>query len=87
MTSNEEARPFDTMTTAAPEDTQGDDTRSRQEQEEKLILTAWQSMSSALRQHSLCKDSRASGPAQSFLAKQRQSTQARRALSLRLQPR
>ncbi|XP_049900609.1 protein Hook homolog 2-like [Epinephelus moara] len=87
MTSNEEARPFGTMTTAAPEDTQGDDMKSRQEQEEKLILTAWQSMSSALQQHSLCKDPRPPGPTQSFLAKQRQSTQARRVLSPQLQPR
>ncbi|XP_039678348.1 protein Hook homolog 2-like [Perca fluviatilis] len=88
MASNKETRPLDTMTVAAPEETQGDnDTRSRQKKEEKLIVTAWQSMSSALRQLSLCKDSRAPGPAQSFLAKQRQSTQARRALSPRLQPR
>ncbi|XP_038570212.1 protein Hook homolog 2-like [Micropterus salmoides] len=84
MTSNEEARPFDTMTTAAP---MGDNTRSRQEQEEQLILTAWQSMSSALQKHTLFKDSRNPGPAQSFLSKQRQSTQARRALFPRLQPR
>ncbi|XP_042254479.1 protein Hook homolog 2-like [Thunnus thynnus] len=82
MTSNEKARPFDTMTA---EDSQGDNTRSRWEQEEKLILTAWQSMSSALQQQSLCEDSRTPGTAQSFLAKQRQSTQARRAFSL--QPR
>ncbi|XP_034742851.1 protein Hook homolog 2-like [Etheostoma cragini] len=88
MTGNKEARPRDTMTTAAPEETQSDDdTRSRQNKEEELIVTAWQSMSSALRQLSLCKDSRAPGPAQSFLAKQRQSTQARRVLSPRLQPR
>ncbi|XP_029290261.1 protein Hook homolog 2-like [Cottoperca gobio] len=87
MSSSKEARQFDTMTTAAPEDTQGDGLKSREEQEEKLILTAWQSMSAALRQHSLCKDSRAPGPAQSFLAKQRQSTQARRWLSPTLQPR
>ncbi|XP_031720364.1 protein Hook homolog 2-like [Anarrhichthys ocellatus] len=86
MTSEEEAGPFDTLTTAVAEDTRDDDSRSRQEKEEKLILTAWQSMSSALRQHSLYKDSRAPGPAQSFLAEQRQSTRARRALSPRLQP-
>lgn len=43
--------------------------------------------SSALQQHSLCDSSRASGPAQSFLSRQRQSTQARRALHPRLQPR
>ncbi|XP_034397089.1 protein Hook homolog 3-like [Cyclopterus lumpus] len=87
MTSKEEAGLFDTMTTAASEENEVDDIRSRQEKEEKLILTAWQSMSSALRQHSLCKDFRTPGPAQSFLAKQRQATQARRALSPWLQPR
>ncbi|KAL3067403.1 hypothetical protein OYC64_017188 [Pagothenia borchgrevinki] len=86
MASNKEAGPLD-ITTAAPEDTQGDGIKSRQDQEEKLILTAWQSMSSALQQNSVFKDYKAPGPAQSFLAKQRQSTQARRALSLRLQPR
>ncbi|XP_040041851.1 protein Hook homolog 2 [Gasterosteus aculeatus] len=80
MTSKEEAGPFDPMRTAAPEDTgDDDDTRSRQEKEEKRILAAWQSMPSAL-----CEDFRAPGPAQSFLAKQRQSTQARRAVSPRL---
>ncbi|XP_023258315.1 protein Hook homolog 2-like [Seriola lalandi dorsalis] len=73
MTTNKDVRPFDTMTTPSPEDS----TRSRQEQEETLILTAWKSMSSALQRHSLCEDS----GAQSFLAKQRQSTQARRVLS------
>ncbi|KAM7418599.1 hypothetical protein PAMA_015959 [Pampus argenteus] len=82
MTSNEKTSTFDTMT---PEDCHEYDTRSRQEQEEKLILTAWQSMSSALQQQqSLCEDSRAP---ESFLAKQRQSTQARRMFSPRLQPR
>ncbi|XP_060907826.1 protein Hook homolog 2-like [Labrus mixtus] len=89
MTSNKKARPFETPleTPAAPEDLQGENTRPGHEEEEKLILTAWQSMSSALQQHSLCECSRVAGPAQSFLSKQRQSTQARRALSYRLQPR
>ncbi|XP_050926774.1 protein Hook homolog 2-like [Lates calcarifer] len=87
MTTNKNARLFDTTMTAGPEDSQGRNMRSRPEQEEKLILTAWKSMSSALQQHSLCEDSAAPGPAQSFLAKQRQSTQARRVLSPRLQPR
>ncbi|XP_056136233.1 protein Hook homolog 2-like [Lampris incognitus] len=63
-----------------------DNTTSRDEQEEKLILNAWQSMSVALQQYSLCKAPRAPGPAQSFLAKQRQSTQARRTVSSRQQP-
>ncbi|XP_026216332.1 protein Hook homolog 3-like [Anabas testudineus] len=89
MTSNKEATLFDAMTTAAPElqDSEGATTRSRQEQEEELILAAWRSMSSALQQHGLCEDSKAPGPAQSFLAKQRKSTQSRRALSPQLQPR
>ncbi|KAM8879260.1 protein Hook homolog 2-like [Spinachia spinachia] len=80
MTSKEEAGKLDAMRTAAPEHVMGDDddTRSRQDEEEKRILTAWQSMSSALRQHGLCKEFRGPGPAQSFLAQQRQSTQARR---------
>ncbi|KAK5866428.1 hypothetical protein PBY51_020619 [Eleginops maclovinus] len=86
MASNKEAEPFD-ITKAAQEDIRSEGIKYREEQEEKLILTAWQSMSSALRQHSVCKDYKAQGPAQSFLAKQRQSTQARRALFLRLQPR
>ncbi|XP_035803796.2 protein Hook homolog 2-like isoform X1 [Amphiprion ocellaris] len=67
---------------AASEDLQSDKTRMRQEQEERLILTAWQNM-----QNSLSEDSRAPGLPQSFLARQRQSTQARRALSPRLEPR
>ncbi|XP_078146746.1 protein Hook homolog 3-like [Centroberyx gerrardi] len=86
MTSHKDPAPFDTMMTAVQEDSQ-DNTRSRQEQEEKLILTAWHSMSAALQQHSLCDGSTAPGQAQSFLAKQRQSTQARRGFSPRLQPR
>ncbi|XP_069386856.1 protein Hook homolog 3-like [Paralichthys olivaceus] len=82
MTTKEDVRLFDT--TAATQDSQGDNTRSRQEQEERLILTAWKSMSSTLHRHSLCEDSAAPGPAQSFLAQQRQSTLTRRVL--RLQP-
>ncbi|XP_074540382.1 protein Hook homolog 2-like [Halichoeres trimaculatus] len=85
MTSKKKERASKTMATAASEDSQQDHPRSRQE-EEDLILTAWQSMSSALQQHRLCEHSRAPDPAQSFLAKQRQSTLARRVLSLRLQP-
>ncbi|KAF3687247.1 Protein Hook -like protein 2 [Channa argus] len=85
MSSNKEARLFDAMTTAAPkQDFEGDTARSRQEQEEKLIITAWKRMSSALQQHSVCEDPRAPGPAQSFLAMQRKSTQARR-VTLQLQ--
>ncbi|XP_069021998.1 protein Hook homolog 3-like [Embiotoca jacksoni] len=89
MTGNKEAGLFDTTKPAASEkllqqqrDSQRDNTKSRQEQEEKLIMTAWKNM-----QHSLCEDSRAAGLPQSFLAQQRRSTQARRALSPRLEPR
>ncbi|TNN49926.1 hypothetical protein EYF80_039863 [Liparis tanakae] len=44
-------------------------------------------LSAALRQHSLGEDVRSPGPAQSFLAKQRQSTRARRASSASPPPR
>uniref|UniRef100_A0A673NB33 Hook C-terminal domain-containing protein n=1 Tax=Sinocyclocheilus rhinocerous TaxID=307959 RepID=A0A673NB33_9TELE len=58
-------------------------TRSRHDQEEKLIISAWYNMGMALHQK---VSGSGSGPAQSFLAQQRQWTQARRGLS-RLQPR
>ncbi|XP_028271350.1 protein Hook homolog 2-like [Parambassis ranga] len=82
MSSKKEASLLDSTKAAASELQDCEKMRSRQEQEETLILTAWQSM-----QHSLCEDSGAPGMPQSFLAKQRQSTQARRGLSLRLGPR
>ncbi|XP_047222245.1 protein Hook homolog 2-like isoform X3 [Girardinichthys multiradiatus] len=78
MSSNNEACRTDVLKAAAsqPLDSQSEKTRSRHEQEEKLILAAWQSM------HSLSKkDSPTPGLPQSFLAKQRRSTQARRARS------
>ncbi|XP_029997430.1 protein Hook homolog 2-like [Sphaeramia orbicularis] len=80
MMNNKEIRHFDAMAATAPVDSPGVEmeVRSRQEQEEDLILTAWHSMSTALQQHSLCTESRVPGPAQSFLAQQRQSTQVRR---------
>ncbi|KAM4750785.1 protein Hook homolog 3-like [Anableps anableps] len=69
-------------TASQPLESQSEKTRSRQEREEKLILAAWQRM-----QHSLSeKDSAAPGLPQSFLAKQRRSTQARRARSARTEP-
>ncbi|XP_008276123.1 protein Hook homolog 2 [Stegastes partitus] len=77
MTSNKEAG----LLAAASEDPQSNKTRMRQEQEEKLILATWHNM-----QHSLSEDSGAPGLPQSFLAKQRQSTQARRAVSPQLEP-
>uniref|UniRef100_A0A8C2C4A8 Hook microtubule tethering protein 2 n=1 Tax=Cyprinus carpio TaxID=7962 RepID=A0A8C2C4A8_CYPCA len=62
-------------------------TRSRHDQEEKLIISAWYNMGMALQQKVTGERSGSgSGPAQSFLAQQRQWTQARRGLS-RLQPR
>ncbi|RXN15371.1 Hook -like protein [Labeo rohita] len=62
-------------------------TRSRHDQEEKLIISAWYNMGMALHQKVAGERSGSgSGPAQSFLAQQRQWTQARRGLS-RLQPR
>ncbi|XP_068176706.1 protein Hook homolog 2-like [Antennarius striatus] len=73
MTSNQKARPLLTWMAAAAVETQGDD-ETRREQEEKLILTAWRNMSSAVQLHS-----KAPGPVLSFLSRQRQSTRTRRA--------
>ncbi|NP_001410778.1 protein Hook homolog 2 [Danio rerio] len=62
-------------------------TRSRHDQEEKLIISAWYNMGMALHQRVAGeRSSSSSSSAQSFLAQQRQSTQARRGFS-RLQPR
>ncbi|KAM9434942.1 protein Hook homolog 2 [Clarias gariepinus] len=61
--------------------------RSRHDQEEKLIISAWYNMGMALHQKVTNERSGVPGQAQSFLAQQRQSTQARRGLSARLQPR
>ncbi|XP_056304494.1 protein Hook homolog 2 [Danio aesculapii] len=61
-------------------------TRSRHDQEEKLIISAWYNMGMALHQRVAGERSSSSSSAQSFLAQQRQSTQARRGFS-RLQPR
>ncbi|XP_035381235.1 protein Hook homolog 2 isoform X2 [Electrophorus electricus] len=62
-------------------------TRSRHEQEEKLIISAWYNMGMALQQKVTGERNSSPGQAQSFLAQQRQSTQARRSLTLRLPPR
>ncbi|XP_056099434.1 protein Hook homolog 2-like isoform X2 [Rhinichthys klamathensis goyatoka] len=59
--------------------------RSRHDQEEKLIISAWYNMGMALHQK-VAGERSGSGSAQSFLAQQRQSTHARRGLA-RLQPR
>ncbi|CAM4331730.1 unnamed protein product [Leuciscus chuanchicus] len=61
--------------------------RSRHDQEEKLIISAWYNMGMALHQKVAGERSGSgSSSAQSFLAQQRQSTHARRGLA-RLQPR
>ncbi|XP_029950896.1 protein Hook homolog 3-like [Salarias fasciatus] len=78
MSSEEKAGVFDA---SEVKDCLRDRGASRQEQEEKLVLTAWENTLD------LCEDSRAAGPPQSFLARQRQSTQARRALCRRRLPR
>ncbi|XP_041940727.1 protein Hook homolog 2-like isoform X1 [Alosa sapidissima] len=61
--------------------------KSRHDQEEKLIISAWYNMGMALHQKVAGERSGPPGQAQSFLAQQRQSTQARRGLANRLQPR
>ncbi|KAB5517668.1 hypothetical protein PHYPO_G00169900 [Pangasianodon hypophthalmus] len=61
--------------------------RSRHDQEEKLIISAWYNMGMALHQKVANERSGGPGQAQSFLAQQRQFTQARRGLTARLQPR
>uniref|UniRef100_A0A8C8I8T1 Calponin-homology (CH) domain-containing protein n=1 Tax=Oncorhynchus tshawytscha TaxID=74940 RepID=A0A8C8I8T1_ONCTS len=67
--------------------------RSRHDQEEKLIISAWYNMvigmigGMALHQKVVGERSGPSNQAQSFLAQQRQSTHARRSLAARHQPR
>ncbi|XP_035262510.1 protein Hook homolog 2-like isoform X2 [Anguilla anguilla] len=61
--------------------------KSRHEQEEKLIISAWYNMGMALHQKVAGERSGSPGQAQSFLALQRQSSQARKGLTSRLQPR
>ncbi|KAF3700578.1 Protein Hook -like protein 2 [Channa argus] len=60
--------------------------RTRHEQEEKLIISAWYNMGMALHQKMSGERLTPSNQAMSFLAQQRQSTNARRGLT-RLQPR
>uniref|UniRef100_A0A673WCP6 Hook microtubule tethering protein 2 n=1 Tax=Salmo trutta TaxID=8032 RepID=A0A673WCP6_SALTR len=59
--------------------------RSRHDQEEKLIISAWYNMGMALHQKVVGERSGPSNQAQSFLAQQRQSTHARRGLAARHQ--
>ncbi|KAJ7992726.1 hypothetical protein DPEC_G00281660 [Dallia pectoralis] len=61
--------------------------RSRHEQEERLIISAWYNMGMALHQKVAGERAGPSHQAQSFLAQQRQSTQARRGLTARHLPR
>ncbi|KAM4635087.1 protein Hook homolog 2 [Polymixia lowei] len=60
--------------------------RNRHDQEEKLIISAWYNMGMALHQKVTGERLGSSGQAMSFLAQQRQSTNARRGLA-RHQPR
>ncbi|XP_008406820.1 protein Hook homolog 2-like isoform X2 [Poecilia reticulata] len=85
MSSDSEACRSETLQAAASQtpDSQSETPRSRQEQEEKLILAAWRTMQQSLSE----KEPAAPGLPQSFLAKQRRSTQARRARSARPEPR
>ncbi|KAL4647923.1 hypothetical protein GN956_G8897 [Arapaima gigas] len=62
--------------------------KSRHEQEEKLILSAWYNMVGIALHHRMVSDrSGPPGQAQSFLAQQRLATASRRSASHRLQPR
>ncbi|XP_061736248.1 protein Hook homolog isoform X2 [Nerophis ophidion] len=63
------------------QDCQGENLKLQQE--EQLLLNAWKNMSSALQQQTLDGDLRPSGPVQSFLSKQRQSSRRRRLLQPR----
>ncbi|XP_061736247.1 protein Hook homolog isoform X1 [Nerophis ophidion] len=65
----------------AQQDCQGENLKLQQE--EQLLLNAWKNMSSALQQQTLDGDLRPSGPVQSFLSKQRQSSRRRRLLQPR----
>ncbi|CAI5766381.1 Calponin-homology (CH) domain-containing protein [Podarcis lilfordi] len=61
-------------------------TKSQQEQEEKLIITAWYNMGLALHQRATEERSSTSTPVQSFLAQQRLATNTRRGHLNRAQP-
>ncbi|XP_032624043.1 protein Hook homolog 2 [Chelonoidis abingdonii] len=61
-------------------------TRSQREQEEKLIISAWYNTGMALHQQATEQRSATSSSAQSFLAQQRQATNARRGHLGRTQP-
>ncbi|XP_072104566.1 protein Hook homolog 2 isoform X1 [Mobula birostris] len=59
--------------------------KSQRDQEEKLIISAWYNMGIALHQKVTDERSRGPGQSQSFLAQQRQATNARRVYPKRLQ--
>lgn len=59
--------------------------KSQRDQEEKLIISAWYNMGMALHQKVSEERSRGPGQSQSFLAQQRQATNARRSHPRRLQ--
>ncbi|XP_038163229.1 protein Hook homolog 2-like isoform X2 [Cyprinodon tularosa] len=84
MSSNNKACQSDILKPAASEplDSRHEIIRSRQDEEEILIVAAWQNMQQSLSQ----KDSDAAGLPQSFLAKQRRSIQARRTSSVTMDP-
>ncbi|XP_029629986.1 protein Hook homolog 2-like [Salmo trutta] len=92
MMTEEETTACDVIMTAVKEDF-NERIMSRQEQEENLTITDWYSMCVTLQQQELrlSGSDRPPGQAQSFLAQQRQSTQARSrrgmGLSPKLQPR
>ncbi|XP_053152747.1 protein Hook homolog 2 [Hemicordylus capensis] len=60
--------------------------KSQQEQEEKLIISAWYNMGLALHQQATEERSSSSSTVQSFLAQQRLATNARRGHMSRVQP-
>ncbi|XP_041726355.2 protein Hook homolog 2-like [Coregonus clupeaformis] len=91
MMTEEETTSCDVTMTAVQEDSH-ERIMSRQDQEEKLTITNWYSMCVALQQQEqelrLSEgSSRPPGQAQSFLAQQRQSTQARSRRGMGLSPR
>ncbi|XP_054635057.1 protein Hook homolog 2-like [Dunckerocampus dactyliophorus] len=80
MTSEKKASQCDTR---MAEHRRGENSKFRREQEEELLLKAWENMSFALRQQTVYEDLRPPGPVQSFLSKQRQSSRRRRVLQPR----
>nr|XP_055054039.1 protein Hook homolog 3 isoform X1 [Misgurnus anguillicaudatus] len=63
-----------------------DKTKSQRDQEEKLIVSAWYNMGMALQKKAAEDRLASTGSGQSFLARQRQATSARRAYQGHVQP-